>query len=119
MSPVTSPVPGDGGAYRRQTIRIPDLTLVSDLLLNLRFEECLLIGPAILVPLGDTTIAGSQFDAPGPDALFWPIDEDRTEITGAIAAQSCEFHNCRFQRIGIGVPRSQMALYLKGFGMAD
>lgn len=119
MAPVTSPVPGDGGVYRRQTLRITDLTLVSDVLQGLRFEECLIIGPAIIVPISGTTIVNCQFDGPGPEAVFWPIDDDRSMIVGAIGARDVEFYGCRFQRIGIGVPRSQMHLYAQGFSRTD
>lgn len=38
--------------YRNQTVRLADLTVISDMIENVTFENCIIEGPAVVVALG-------------------------------------------------------------------
>lgn len=106
--------PGDRH-YRNQTVRLTDLAVTADVIEQITFENCQLIGPAIVVLLGNTELRDSGFDG-DVDAILWPIG-DRQQIIGAIALTNCSLIGCRFQRIGLAVPDGQMDLVRRGFGL--
>jgi hypothetical protein len=103
LSPVTAPHPGNR-EYRNETVRIAELTVVTDMLDNLRFENCQIIGPAVLVLLDHITMSNCSFDAPDPNSMFWIIPPDRPGVVGAVGVVNCEFFSCQFQRVGFAGP---------------
>lgn len=107
--------PGDK-SYRNMVVRITDLTVNEDIIRDVTFENCQLIGPAILAPLGATSIMHCGFDGDA-DALIWSIPSDRTAVIGAIGAEDCTFSGCRFTRIGLAVPAGQVAGVRAGLGV--
>lgn len=84
--------------FRNQTIRIADLTRTSDVINGTTFENCSLIGPAVIVLrdsyLKDCTYIGQA------DAMFWDVT-GRTAIMGAVAFRNCTMVACDLQRIGL------------------
>lgn len=104
--------PADG--YRNQFVRIPDLAVTDDVLRDLTFENCTIVGPAVLALLESTTISGCTWDGPF-DAFAWPIPEGRPWVIGAIGLVNVSFYGCRFQRIGLAFPESQNAAIRAGF----
>lgn len=103
---MTAPKP-DFREYRSQEIRVSDLTVDGDLISDARFDHCELIGPAVLALLDEVTMTDPKFDAPGPEALFWPVEKGRI-VMGAVGLLRVEFVACTFTRIGLAVLRSQM-----------
>jgi hypothetical protein len=92
--------PGDR-THRNALLRLSDLTVNNDLIEDQIFENCKLVGPAVIVPMD------SEFSNCGwlgePDALIWEIPEERTLILGAIGLVRCRFYGCTFERIGMGL----------------
>lgn len=91
--------------YRNQTIRITDLAVVSDLIAGSTFENCTIVGPAILAPIDRTLFQNCGFDGT-IDAVLWEIG-DRDLVTGVIGLLDCNFFGCRFQRIGLAFKGEQ------------
>lgn len=96
--------------YSDQTVRISELATDSDLLEGLSFENCVIVGPAVLVPMGckfdDASFEGNAVD------IIWDIDPAREHIIGAIGLKECTFERCQFTRIGLGFGPQGKADYL-------
>ncbi len=90
--------------FRNQVVRIPDLTVNTFVLERLEFLNCRILGPAVLVPQGRTSIVHCGWDAPSADALFWEIPPSRQLIVGAVAVVDCTFSLCTFTGIGLAGP---------------
>ena len=94
--------PGDG-RYRNTALRISDLTVTSDVLEHQVFENCKILGPALLVAGGpDNEFRNCEWLG-GPDAVIWEIAPTRTLVIGAIGLVGCRFYSCTFERIGMGL----------------
>lgn len=100
--------------YRNTLIRLPDLAVTEDVLTGLTFENCELVGPAVIVPLS-TTIQGCSWDG-SPEGIFWVIPDDRTSVIGAIGLQDCHLVGCRIRQVGLAVPESSADDFRRGFG---
>jgi hypothetical protein len=101
--------------FRDEVVRISELTVNSSLLEDLEFSNCRIIGPAVLLLLGDVTIAHCGWDAPGIDAIFWEVPRTRDFVVGAVGVARCTFSNCRFEQIGIAGPSALRAELQKAF----
>jgi hypothetical protein len=97
-------------------IRLADLTVTQDVISDVRFEQCQIIGPAVLAVLDKVSFLHSAFDAPDASALFWPLPPEREIVMGAIGVQRVEFFACQFSKIGLAVPEDRMEQFLQGFG---
>ncbi|MBN0975438.1 MULTISPECIES: hypothetical protein [unclassified Gordonia (in: high G+C Gram-positive bacteria)] len=84
--------------YADQIVRVTDLTVTRDLIADIRFENCVVFGPAVFVMLESVAINNCTFDAPLDD-WFWPMKPER-RVIGAVGLQNCVFEGCRFTRIG-------------------
>lgn len=89
-------------------VRVSDLTVVEDVIHDVDFLRCHILGPAVLVPLEAVEIVDTGFGAPGPEELFWPLSSDRPALMGAVGLLRVSFRGCRLERIGIGVPADQL-----------
>jgi len=100
--------PGVGGrVFRGQELRLAELVLVDEPLLErARFEDCILYGPAIILPLDGTDFGGSTLGA-SADAVFWPIPPRLAGPGGAILAVACVFERCTFIGVGLAVEPEQ------------
>lgn len=63
------------------------------------FEDCIILGPAVLLPFGVNEITGGLIEG-DPEAIFWESDQPGRGLTGAVVIKNCTFKNCRFVRIG-------------------
>lgn len=106
--------PGDRH-YRSQMIRLSDLTVTEDIIRGVTFENCTLVGPAVVVLLGTTSLQRATIDGDTEGAL-WPIGA-RERVLGAIGLADCVVVGCRFQRIGFAVPETQEAIFRQGLGL--
>jgi TIR domain len=114
-----------------ESIRIHELLQGdSNLIENREFQDCEIIGPALIFPMDCT------FDHCGwggdPDAILWEIPLRRvTEIRsngseasfyeptrkiGAIAVRNCTFRHCRFRGIGVAGPPALIQTFRQGVG---
>lgn len=82
-------------------MRVADLTVNTFVLDDLTFQNCHLIGPAVIVPQGITSFLHCRWDAPSLDALFWEVPAARSQIVGAIVVLNCTFSACTLSLIGV------------------
>lgn len=94
--------PGDR-TYRNMLIRITDLTVHQDLIEGVTFENCSIVGPAVL-----GVLEGNEFLHCGwegeLEAIIWEIPEGPR--IGAVGVKDCTFSSCRFTRIGLALTGS-------------
>lgn len=89
-----------GGRYfRDQTIRIADLAREEDIISGRTFEDCTILGPAVLGRLGTTLFHECFFDSNVDTLLIQLASEQR--VIGPIGVEHCTFRRCRFRRIGL------------------
>lgn len=86
------------GVVQDQIIRVADLAVTNNVVSNLEFRNCRLIGPAVVAILNGGDLVECVFDGP-LDAILWDIPEDSFKI-GAIGFDRCRFFACRFDGIG-------------------
>lgn len=103
--------------YRNTTLRLTDLAVVTDTIADATFENCVLVGPAVILLLGDTTFGNNVFDTPSLDAVFWDVPAERQSIIGAVALVNCTVVGCRLQRIGMAVPANNREQIYRSFGL--
>jgi hypothetical protein len=99
---------------RNEVIRISDLATTTDVVASMTFENCVITGPAVLVPLAGTQFISSAFEAPDPESMLWEIAPTRRYTVGAIGLLNCVFRGCRFTRIGFGGPREALEQFTAG-----
>ena len=105
----------DIGRYRDQTVRLADLAALEDVLSGLTFENCEIVGPAVVVLLGDTKVADCHWTGDA-DAVLWPA-HGREQVVGAIGLKDCTITGCQFFRVGMLVPDDQLPMVRAGFGL--
>lgn len=101
--------------YWNQTVRLADLTVITDLVEDVTFENCIIEGPAVIVMLGGSRTINSGFDAPGWESFAWVVPDDRRDVVGAIGLVNCTIGGCTLRRIGLDIPESQVELARRGF----
>jgi hypothetical protein len=106
----------DIGVYRDQTVRLADLAVAHDVLERLTFENCDVVGPAVIVLLGKTQVTECRWTGE-PEAVLWPA-HGREQVVGAIGLRNCLITGCRFHRVGILVTDDQAPAIRAGFGLA-
>jgi len=92
--------------YRNQTVRIADIAVISDVVENVTFENCIIEGPAVIAMLGIGRLQDSNFEGTA-DAILWIIPDDRVHVIGAVAMVGCTIVGCTLRRIGLVVQESQ------------
>jgi len=85
--------------HRREVVRLPELADRRSLIENHQFEDCEVLGPAILVPLDHVDFGDVAFDA-ALDAVFYEIEGDRG-MTGVIGLRRVSFRACRLRNVGV------------------
>lgn len=97
--------------YRNEAVRIADLTVNTSMITDITFVNARVIGPAVLAPLGSTSIMHSGFGSPDLDTPFWETTSDRQALVGAVGVVDCTFSNCMFEGIGWAGPPSLRKLF--------
>jgi hypothetical protein len=100
--------------YRNQLVRIADHTVVADLIEDLRFENCEIVGPAVLAVLDGNTFNGCGFEGDA-DAVIWEVEPDR-RVIGAVGLRRVEFYGCSFKRIGLAMTPELAAVFRHQLG---
>jgi hypothetical protein len=103
---------------RRRIFRLTDLVGDSDILDGRTFEECIIYGPAVVVPLDDVEISGSSFEGDA-NSMFWEIPESRQQVVGAIGLRECAFRRCSFRKIGLAGSAAAIAHFRAGISGPD
>lgn len=106
--------PGDRH-YRNMAVRLADLAVTETVIRGVTFENCVLLGPAVLVLLGSSAITGSTLEG-DPDGVVWEIPPEREQVIGAIGLEDCQVVGCTFRFVGFGVPRGLLPQFRAGFG---
>ncbi|MEV8023419.1 hypothetical protein [Microbacterium sp. NPDC080220] len=99
---------------KREVVRVADLAVARPVIERHRFEDCLIIGPAVLATTGDDgLIEGCTFDGDA-SSLVWLIPDDRPYVIGAIEAANCQFVNCRFSMVGFAGGADFQRMFTEG-----
>ncbi len=101
--------------YENQPIRIAQLAGDSFMISNATFTRCQIIGPAVLVLHGASSLVNSNLGADS-DALLWEIPATRTRIAGAVRCLDCLFESCDFTGIGFAGPPDFVAAVKDSMG---
>jgi hypothetical protein len=99
-----SHAPSVAEVVRRQVVRITERASDQTAMIeDVHFEDCEILGPALLVPLDHVSFDETSFDG-HPDAFLWEVSEDRIMI-GVIGLRNVRFYRCRMKHIGlVGTP---------------
>ncbi|MNT51024.1 hypothetical protein D3C86_1676980 [compost metagenome] len=113
-APITLELLGPGPEYKGASVWLPQLFMetsrAGSLVIEDRvFTDCLIEGPAVLLPLEGCHFDGCNMgDAQGDprNLLLQPMGPQR--VTGAIPLKNCKFINCRF--LGVGFTGAKLYL---------
>jgi len=105
-APITLELLGPGPEYKKVSVWLPQLFMETSragslVIENRTFTDCLIEGPAVLLPLEGCHFDGCNMgDAHGDprNLLLLPMGAQR--VTGAIPLKNCKFINCRFLGVG-------------------
>ncbi|WP_396595120.1 hypothetical protein [Brevundimonas sp. R86498] len=119
----TGPTPADLGVratFERVIVSIPALIEAASesgvAIEGRRFVDCVIIGPAVLVPTPQTGFANCNFgDAAGePRNLF--LTPAGSKVIGGLSVAGCVFDGCQFSGIGLVGDESVIAAFLGTIG---
>ena len=85
-------------------VRLADLPLTQNVLSSYAFENCLVVGPAVLVPLSNTRFVDVGWNSPSAEASLWRMPTEGGPVVGAIGLVNVWFNDCTFEAIGMAVP---------------
>ena len=104
--PIVLELLGPGPDYVGKSVWLPQLfmetaragTMVIE---GRRFENCLIEGPAVLLPLEGCNFDGCNMgDAHGDPRNLMLSPQGSQRVTGPIPFRNCQFINCRFLGVG-------------------
>jgi len=104
--PITLELLGPGPDYVGKSIWLPQLFMESAragsmVIEGRRFENCLIEGPAVLLPLEGCNFDGCNMgDAHGDPRNLMLSPKGPQRVTGAVPFRNCQFVNCRFLGVG-------------------
>lgn len=97
-------IPSEG--FENEPIWLPRLFVNNQVIEGVSFRNCRIMGPGIVVPLGDTSIINCSFPDP-VDSFIWVITEERDSVYGAMGFVDCQFIGCVFEAsVGLAGPQS-------------
>ena len=109
--PIVLELLGPGPNYANKTVWLPQLFMEtaragSMVIEGRRFENCLIEGPAVLLPLEGCNFDGCNMgDAHGDPRNLMLSPQGPQRVTGPIPFKNCQFINCRFVGVGFtGAP---------------
>jgi hypothetical protein len=92
---------GGNREHRDDVVRIAELTVLTDVIEGHTFQNCRIVGPAVLTFSGTLTVAHCAWAGPGVGGVFWPIPPEREYVVGAVHVVDCTFSSCTFEGIGV------------------
>lgn len=99
--------------YEGGPVRIAGLAENTEILDGFEFENCEIIGPAVIAVLDHNDFINSSFDGDF-EALLWEIPHTRQRVVGAIGVKNCRFVGCKFRRIGFAGPAEFIVAFRRG-----
>lgn len=81
-------------------VRLVDLAVVDNIVQDQLFKNCLILGPAVVHPMGGLRMASSTLGATDINHLLWRVAPDAPVPVGAIQLIDCSFEFCRFIDVG-------------------
>ena len=97
------------------SVRIVNLAESSDVLEGFDFNDCDIVGPAVLAVLDHVTMTHNSFDG-DMESVLWEVPRTRTRVLGAIGIRNCTFRDCRFHRIGLAGTAEFVVAFITGTG---
>ena len=98
-----------GETYRDQTVWLCDLVRESILLDGVTFENCHILGPAVLVPFENDSFVRTTFQADSsPDDVLWEVPPTRKALIGAIPMRNCRMVSCKTTNVGFAGPKKSI-----------
>jgi hypothetical protein len=95
-------------------IRIADFVEQNPPLLDgFEFDNCTVLGPAVLAVLDNVTMTYNSFEGDF-SSILWEVPVSRTMVIGAIGIRNSAFKNCRFEGVGLAGPPELGAALRKG-----
>ena len=88
-------------SFEGKTIRLVDLVNEDNIIKKRTFEDCYIFGPAIMAPLGKTSIIDCSFAGQFDDLFITIQNRQFKGNEGYIGCLDCTFIRCNFSRIGI------------------
>lgn len=101
----------------KTVVKIADLVDSRSLVEDRRFEDCEILGPAVLAPLEGVHFLNSTFDGVF-EAVFREVP-DGLLLIGVVALRRVIFDRCKFTNIGIVGTREFILLASEGFVPPD
>lgn len=98
-------------------IKIADEADINSMIVDTEYEDCLILGPAILASLEGGSVSGCTFDA-DPERLFLEVPIGKTMV-GVVGLRNVDFRRCRFQNVGFVATEQQVLDYCKAFWIDD
>lgn len=92
------------------TVVLTDLVGLPPVIVKADFEDCRLVGPALIAPLGPLTLSDSEL----PSGHFvWELPASEGEMVGVIGVVDCAIRRCRLEGVGLAVPPGSRDAVLK------
>jgi len=102
--------------FQNQKILICELARDELTIRNKIFEDCELIGPAMILLTGSAGLmAHSSFEGSFEKTVI--VVQEGRFLVGAVAFEDCVFRRCKFLKVGIIAIASQEEMFRKGFGV--
>lgn len=105
---------GPGSYLRNEKILICELASDKPVVKDKTFEDCELIGPAMIFLTGSTFMVNSSFEGSFEKTVL--ILREKRWLMGVVAFEDCIFKRCKFLKVGIIASPGQEEKYRKGFG---
>jgi hypothetical protein len=99
--------------YRGRVVRLCELVGDDGVLDGFVFEDCEIMGPAVVSLQGKGSLVNSDLGGPA-DALLWEVPLSRPTVIGAILALNCTFEACRFRGVGFAGPPDFVSKFRSG-----
>lgn len=105
-------------AFQNEDVKIATLVGTDGMLEGATFENCRILGPAILGLVDDTEFRDSGFGMAGTvDSILWEIPNGK-KVVGVIGLRHCKFIGCQFESIGLAGPPELMRQWRRQLGGA-
>lgn len=84
--------------HLNEVVFLPALAVTGPVIDGRRFENCRIVGPAMLALLEQVTVQGCDLGG-SVEQILVEVAPDR-QVVGAIGLRRCEFTRCTFEGIG-------------------
>jgi hypothetical protein len=101
--------------YRNQTLRLADLVVLDDVIEDVTFENCELVGPAVIVLLDGSNFQRNTFTVPSMETALWHVPDGQEVVVGAVGLLRTTVVGCVLRRIGLAVLPGQEEILRAAF----